>query len=72
MKCWFCEKEARGVCIFCGRGVCYDHAHKDTITHAKSDTSTGYTSYFKVENALKCSDCKAKWENWEQGKMIVK
>lgn len=63
MKCWFCEKEARGVCIFCGRGICYDHANKDEIVHAKSDTSTGYTSFLKVENALKCSECKVKWES---------
>jgi hypothetical protein len=72
LKCWFCDKEARGVCIFCGRAVCYDHAHKDTMTHAKSDTSTGYSTFFKVENALKCQECKNKWDNWEQGKMILK
>ncbi|MEM5793618.1 MAG: DUF2180 family protein [Candidatus Aenigmatarchaeota archaeon] len=72
MKCWFCEKEARGTCIFCGRGVYHEHGYKDTMTHTKSDTSTGFASYFKVENALKCMDCKPKWENWEQGKMIIK
>ncbi len=72
MKCWFCDKEARGVCVFCGRGVCYDHGNKDTIVHAKSDTSSGYSTFLKAENVLKCQDCKVKWENWEQGKMIVK
>ena len=28
MKCFFYESEARGVCRFCGRGVCKDHADK--------------------------------------------
>lgn len=44
MKCWFCEEEARGTCAACGRGLCYQHAHKhDEMTLAKSDTSTGFS-----------------------------
>jgi len=62
MKCWFCESEARGVCAACGRALCYDHAHKhDEMTLAKSDTSTGYTSYYNVYSALKCADCRLAW-----------
>ncbi len=62
MKCWFCEKEARGHCKACGRAVCHDHAHiHDTYTITKSDTSTGYTSYYQVYGALKCSDCRLEW-----------
>ena len=73
MKCWFCEKDARGVCIACGRGVCHDHGYKlDQFTHAKSDTSTGFATYFKAFNVLKCQDCKIEWESWEQGKKILK
>lgn len=62
MKCWFCESEARGVCAACGRALCYDHAHKhDELTLAKSDTSTGYASYYNVYQALKCADCRLAW-----------
>jgi hypothetical protein len=73
MKCWFCEKEARGICIVCGRAVCHDHADKlDQFTHAKSDTCTGYASYEKGFNVLKCRECKLEWESWEQGKRVIK
>jgi hypothetical protein len=62
MKCWFCESEARGVCAACGRALCHEHAHKhDELTLAKSDTSTGYTSYYNVYQALKCSECRLAW-----------
>lgn len=62
MKCWMCEGEARGVCAACGRGLCPSHAHvHDELTLAKSDTSTGYTSYYNVYGALKCSECKLEW-----------
>ena len=26
MNCWHCDRPAQGVCRFCGRGVCRDHA----------------------------------------------
>jgi hypothetical protein len=62
MKCWFCESEARGVCAACGRALCHDHAHKhDEMTLAKSDTSTGYSSYYNVYQALKCQECRLAW-----------
>jgi hypothetical protein len=65
MKCWFCEQEARGTCAACGRGLCHQHAHKhDEMTLTKSDTSTGYTSYYNVYNALKCSECRLEWQNF--------
>lgn len=68
MKCWFCDKEARGVCIICGRALCHEHAYRlDEMTIAKSDTSTGYTTYYKAYNVLKCSECSIKWEVWEKG-----
>ena len=45
MKCWFCDKDAKGTCAACGRGLCVDHAHfHDELTLAKSDTSTGYAA----------------------------
>lgn len=66
MKCWFCENEARGVCAACGRALCYEHANiHDSMTLAKSDTSTGYSSYYNVYSSLKCSDCRLGWENYK-------
>ena len=54
MKCWFCENDARGHCKACGRALCHGHAHiHDVYTITKSDTSTGYTSYYQVRGALK-------------------
>lgn len=65
MKCWFCDKDAKGACAACGRGLCVDHAHfHDELTRTKSDTSTGFTSFYNVYNALKCSDCRLEWVNY--------
>ena len=45
MKCWFCDKDSKGTCAACGRGLCAHHAHfHDELTLAKSDTSTGYAA----------------------------
>jgi len=33
----------------------------DELTIAKSDTSTGYTSYYNVYGALKCEECRLEW-----------
>jgi hypothetical protein len=64
MKCWFCEEEARGTCAVCGRGICHGHAHiHDELTITKSDTSTGYTSFFNAYDTLKCSDCRVEWKS---------
>src|SRR5947208_16208940 len=63
MKCWFCDEQARGTCAACGRGLCHQHAHiHDETTIAKSDTSTGYASYYNVYGALKCSECRLEWK----------
>lgn len=64
MKCWFCDSDARGTCAACGRGLCHQHAHiHDEMTFTKTDTSTGYTSYYNVYGALKCSDCRLEWKS---------
>ena len=69
VKCWFCESDARGTCAACGRGVCHQHAHiHDEMTIAKSDTSTGYASYYNVYRALKCSDCRLEWKTYQPGR----
>jgi hypothetical protein len=68
MKCWFCEQDARGACAACGRGVCREHANiHDEMTITKTDTSTGYTSYYNVYKALKCSECRLEWHSHRPG-----
>jgi hypothetical protein len=65
MRCWSCNDEARGVCAACGRGLCRQHANShDEMTIAKSDTSSGHTSYYNVYGALKCSDCRLEWKSF--------
>jgi hypothetical protein len=68
MKCWFCDADARGTCAACGRGLCHGHANiHDEMTLTKSDTSTGYSSYYNVLHALKCSDCRLEWKSFRPG-----
>ncbi len=68
MKCWFCDQDARGTCAACGRGLCRDHAHKhDELTLAKTDTSTGYSTYLNVYGALKCEECRLEWKSYKPG-----
>ena len=68
MKCWFCDHDARGTCAACGRGLCHQHANiHDEMTLTKSDTSSGYTSYYNVYRALKCSDCHLEWKSFKPG-----
>jgi len=62
VKCWFCDNEARGTCAACGRALCHQHAHiHDKMTITKSDTCTGYASYYEVFGSLKCSECRLEW-----------
>ena len=68
MLCWFCEQTSRGTCAACGRGVCHQHAHiHDEMTLAKSDTSSGYTTYYNVHKALKCAECRLEWKSFTPG-----
>ena len=65
MMCWHCDEEARGVCAACGRALCRAHAHiHDEMTLTKSDTSSGYTTYYNVYGALKCGDCRLEWRSY--------
>jgi hypothetical protein len=69
MKCRFCDEEAKGTCAACGRGLGHQHAHfHDEMTIAKSDTSTGFASYYNAYNVLKRSDCRLEWRNFQPGR----
>ena len=65
MKCWFCDEEAPGrarrAVAACAVIMRIFH---DEMTLAKSDTSTGYTSYYNVYGALKCEACRLEWKNF--------
>jgi hypothetical protein len=57
-----------GTCAACGRGLCHQHAHvHDVLTFARSDTSTGYSSYFNVLGALECGECRLEWKSFKPG-----
>jgi hypothetical protein len=48
--------------------LCRGHANvHDEMTLTKSDTSTGYTSYYNVYGALKCAECRLEWRSFKPG-----
>ena len=59
MKCFFDENEARGVCRFCGRCVCKDHASGRmpyvTSVYVGADNTP---KAVVVPDALWCGVCK--------------
>jgi hypothetical protein len=34
----------------------------------RSDTSSGYSTYYNVYGALKCSDCRLEWKSFQPGR----
>ena len=56
MDCWHCRRSALGVCRFCGRGVCEDHA--ETLPYVLELFRIGdVTRALVVEDALFCGAC---------------
>jgi hypothetical protein len=59
MTCWFCAKAARGMCRFCGRGLCEHHAKEGPYLIATSRSqSRDRTEGLVVEDALQCGQCR--------------
>ena len=57
MNCWHCERPAAGVCRFCGRALCKDHAQtRPYIACAFVDTD-GREKVIAVNNVLWCGVC---------------
>jgi hypothetical protein len=58
VDCWHCRKSALGVCRFCGRGLCEDHAQEHPyildLYRAKEGESM---KVLVVEDALYCGIC---------------
>jgi hypothetical protein len=56
MVCWHCRRTAVGICRFCGRGVCEDHAKEQAYVlelYRGADMTHGLV----VEDALFCGAC---------------
>lgn len=56
MDCWHCRRTAVGVCRFCGRGVCEDHAKTEPYI-LELFRGDGVTQALVVEDALRCGGC---------------
>lgn len=58
MDCWHCSQSARGVCRFCGRAVCRDHAqeHPYILDLYRARSGKGL-KVLVVEDALYCGVC---------------
>ncbi len=64
MNCWSCDRPAHGVCRFCGRAVCREHAqHMPYILEIYGNNSegNGYKGLV-VPDVLYCGVCKPKNE----------
>jgi len=58
VNCWVCRKSALGVCRFCGRGVCQDHARfLPYILQLYTSRATATPKALVVDDALHCGVC---------------
>ena len=62
MNCWHCERPAHGVCSFCGRGVCKEHAKTMPNILAVYRDKANVLKAIVVSDALYCGVCKPKEE----------
>lgn len=60
MNCWHCDRPAHGVCVFCGRGVCKEHAQSMPNIVAMYKSKDGVLKAIVVEDALYCGVCRPK------------
>ncbi len=58
MQCWTCEEISKGVCIFCGRGVCKKHVKMHPYILAAFDEQGDVPKVIMVDDALWCGVCK--------------
>lgn len=58
VDCWHCRKSALGICRFCGRGLCEDHAQEHPyILDLYRAREGGTMKVLVVEDALYCGIC---------------
>ncbi|MBN1873521.1 MAG: hypothetical protein JXA33_04765 [Anaerolineae bacterium] len=60
MNCWHCDRPAHGVCRFCGRGVCKEHAQTMPYIITIYRDGDGMPMALVVVDALYCGICKPK------------
>jgi hypothetical protein len=58
MECWHCNRPAHGVCRFCGRGLCRDHAQKMPFILSTFADKDGALKAVVVDDTLYCGICK--------------
>jgi hypothetical protein len=59
MDCWICKRTALGVCRFCGRGLCEEHARfQPYILSLFTAPTNKLVKALVVEDALYCGVCK--------------
>lgn len=58
MRCYACADEARGVCRFCGRGVCDAHNRPMPYILAAYPGSDGVPRAIVVADVLWCEQCR--------------
>jgi hypothetical protein len=56
VRCWVCGATAEGVCRFCGRGICKQHARTQAYLLATWPTAGGLRG-LGIEDALWCGVC---------------
>jgi hypothetical protein len=59
VRCWVCGGEGEGLCRFCGRGVCKEHARTRAFLFEAWDQA-GTLRGLAVEDALHCGVCKVR------------
>jgi hypothetical protein len=63
MDCWICKRTALGVCRFCGRGICEEHARfHPYILDLYTAHSKDVVRALVVDDALHCGVCKPRPE----------
>jgi hypothetical protein len=63
MDCWICKRTALGVCRFCGRGICEEHASfQPYILSLFTPPTNKRVRALVVEDALHCGVCKPRPE----------
>jgi hypothetical protein len=60
MNCWHCDRPAHGICRFCGRAVCKDHAQTMPFISEVYHTRTGEQRALVIGNVIFCGECEPK------------
>ena len=57
MQCWRCDQPASGICRFCGRAVCKDHASHLPYIMTVYIGKKQIPKVIVVPGALYCGEC---------------